>query len=78
MWIHPLLMICAIVVLGGLGSIKGSVIGAIILGFVETGVVFLVPMGSFIKTAVALMIMIIMLMVRPEGLFGISFEEERL
>lgn len=78
MWVHPLLMICAIVVLGGLGSIKGSMLGALILGFVETLVVFLVPMGSFIKTAVALMIMIIMLLIRPEGLFGVIFEEERL
>ena len=78
MWVHPLLMICAIVVLGGLGSIKGSILGALILGFVETLVVFLVPMGSFIKTAVALMIMIIMLLIRPEGLFGVIFEEERL
>jgi branched-chain amino acid transport system permease protein len=78
MWMHPLLMICAIVVLGGLGSIKGSIFGALIIGFVETLVVFLVPMGSFIKTAVALMIMIIMLLIRPEGLFGVSFEEERL
>ena len=78
MWMHPLLMICAIVVLGGLGSIKGSVLGALILGFVETLVVFLVPMGSFVKTAVALMIMIIVLLVRPEGLFGVVFEEERL
>jgi len=78
MWIHPLLMICAIVVLGGLGSIKGSVLGAFILGFAETLVVSLVPMGSFIKTAVALTIMIIVLVVRPEGLFGIAFEEERL
>lgn len=78
MWMHPLLMICAIVVLGGLGSIKGSIVGALILGFVETLVVFLVPMGSFVKTAAALIIMIIMLMVRPEGLFGVVFEEERL
>jgi branched-chain amino acid transport system permease protein len=78
MWMHPLLMICAIVVLGGLGSVMGSVIGAIIMGYVETLVVFLLPMGSFIKTAIALMIMIIMLMVRPEGLFGVTFEEEQL
>lgn len=78
MWIHPLLMVCAIVVLGGLGSIKGSVLGALLLGFAETIVVFLVPMGSFVKTAVALTIMIIVLLIRPEGLFGVAFEEERL
>jgi branched-chain amino acid transport system permease protein len=78
MWMHPLLMICAIVVLGGLGSVVGSVVGALIMGYVETLVVFLVPMGSFVKTAVALLIMIAMLMIRPEGLFGVRFEEERL
>jgi branched-chain amino acid transport system permease protein len=78
MWMHPLLMVCAIVVLGGLGSVAGSVVGALIMGYVETLVVFLVPMGSFVKTAVALMIMIAMLMIRPEGLFGVTFEEERL
>jgi branched-chain amino acid transport system permease protein len=78
MWMHPLLMICAIVVLGGLGSVIGSVIGAIVMGYVETLVVFLLPMGSFVKTAIALIIMILMLMVRPEGLFGVTFEEEQL
>lgn len=78
MWMHPLLMICAIVVLGGLGSVAGSVIGAIVMGYVETLVVFLLPMGSFVKTAIALVIMIFMLMVRPQGLFGITFEEEQL
>ncbi len=78
MWMHPLLMICAIVVLGGLGSILGSIVGALIMGYVETLVVFLLPMGSFIKTAIALLIMIVVLMIRPEGLFGVVFEEEQL
>jgi branched-chain amino acid transport system permease protein len=78
MWVHPLLMICAIVVLGGLGSVIGSVIGAIVMGYVETLVVFLLPMGSFVKTAIALIIMIVMLMARPQGLFGVTFEEEQL
>lgn len=78
MWTNPLVMIMAIVVLGGLGSVKGSFIGAFIIGFVEVTVVFLVPAGAFLKGAIALVVMVTILLVRPEGLFGVVFEEERL
>ena len=78
MWTPPLVMIMAIVVLGGLGSVKGSFIGAFIIGFVEVLVVFLLPAGAFLKGAIALLVMVIVLLVRPEGLFGVAFEEERL
>src|SRR5512139_4168512 len=77
MWMHPLIMMMAVVVLGGLGSLKGSFLGAYILGFAEALVVFLAPMGSFLKGSVALSVMILVLLIRPEGLFGVSFEEER-
>jgi len=78
LWGEPLVIVIAVVVLGGLGSIKGSVIGAFILGFTETLVVFIVPGGGFIKGAIALMIVVFILWFRPEGLFGVVFEEERL
>ena len=77
MWGTPLVMMMAVVVLGGLGSLKGSFIGAYILGFAEALVVFLAPMGAYLKGSVALSIMILVLLIRPEGLFGVSFEEER-
>lgn len=77
MWMHPLIMMMAVVVLGGLGSIKGSFVGAYILGFAEALVVFLIPAGAYLKGSVALSIMILVLLIRPEGLFGIRFEEER-
>ncbi len=77
MWMEPLIMMMAVVVLGGLGSIKGSFTAAYILGFTEALVVFLIPKGAFLKGSVALSIMILVLLLRPEGLFGISFEEER-
>jgi branched-chain amino acid transport system permease protein len=77
MWMHPLIMMMAVVVLGGLGSIKGSFFGAYILAFAESMVVFLIPMGAYLKGSVALSIMILVLLIRPEGLFGIAFEEER-
>jgi branched-chain amino acid transport system permease protein len=77
MWMHPLIMMMAVVVLGGLGSLKGSFTGAYILGFAEALVVFLAPMGAYLKGSVALSVMIVVLLIRPEGLFGVSFEEER-
>jgi len=77
MWLAPLVTMLAIVVLGGLGSLKGSVIGAFIIGYVEAITVFVVPSGSYLKGAVALSIMIVVLLIRPEGLFGVVFEEER-
>lgn len=77
MWMEPLIIMMAVVVLGGLGSIKGSFVAAYILGFTEALVVFMIPKGAFLKGSVALTIMIMVLLLRPEGLFGISFEEER-
>ena len=76
MWLGPLVTMLAIVVLGGLGSVKGSVIGAFIIGFVEAITVFALPAGAFLKGAVALSIMVLVLFVRPEGLYGVAFEEE--
>jgi branched-chain amino acid transport system permease protein len=77
MWLAPLVTVLSIVVLGGLGSIKGSVIGALVIGYVEAITVFTLPQGAFLKGAVSLSIMVVVLLVRPEGLFGVAFEEER-
>jgi branched-chain amino acid transport system permease protein len=78
MWTPPLVVVLAAVVLGGLGSITGSIVGAFILGFVEVAVVNLVPEGTFLRGVASLVAMIVVLLVKPEGLFGIVFEEERL
>jgi len=78
MWLSPFIIILAICVLGGMGSIKGAVIGSLILASVESVVIFLVPEGAYFKDGVALSVMIFMLLLRPEGIFGIVFEEERL
>jgi branched-chain amino acid transport system permease protein len=77
MWLAPLVTMLAIVVLGGLGSLKGSLIGALIIGYVEAITVFALPAGAFLKGAVALSIMVAVLLIRPDGLFGVAFEEER-
>lgn len=78
MWVHPIVMVLAIVVLGGLGSLKGSFIAAYLLAFSEVAVVNWLPNGAFIKSAVALLVMVVVLSKKPEGLFGAFFEEERL
>lgn len=77
-WLSPITMILVIVVLGGLGSIKGSLVGAFIIALVENLVVFLLPRHAYLSTVFALLVMAVMLAVRPGGLFGIVFEEERL
>jgi branched-chain amino acid transport system permease protein len=77
MWMHPLVMVLAIVVLGGLGSIKGSMLGAFILAFAEAIVTVFWPSQAFLAGAVALAIMLAVIVIRPQGLFGVSFEEER-
>ena len=78
MWMHPLIMILGIVIIGGLGSIKGSVVAAFMLGFIEILVTFLLPQAGYLKTVIAMIAMVIVLLVKPEGLFGVVFEEERL
>ena len=77
MWLEPLVTMLAIVVLGGIGSLKGSLIGALIIAYVEAITVFALPAGAYLKGAVALLIMVFVLLARPEGLFGVVFEEER-
>jgi branched-chain amino acid transport system permease protein len=77
MWRAPLLTVLSVVVLGGLGSLKGSLLGALLIGYVEAITVFALPQGAFLKGAVALSIMVVVLLVRPEGLYGVAYEEER-
>lgn len=78
MWMAPLMMVLVIVVLGGLGSMKGSIIGALIVALVEALVFLLLPRHTYLATVLALAVMVVVLVVRPGGLFGTVFEEERL
>lgn len=70
---NPLVLSFAIVVLGGLGSIKGSVIAAYLIGFVETLTVYLI--SPRLTGIAAFLILIIVLLTKPEGLFGREFVE---
>ncbi len=56
------------VVLGGLGSLPGAVVGSLILGLSETFSGFLI--GTQLRQVAAFGIFILILAVRPAGLFG--------
>jgi branched-chain amino acid transport system permease protein len=58
----------AIVVLGGLGSISGTLVAAIIIGVAESIVATF--FGPSWAPAVSFGILLLVLAVRPEGLFG--------
>ena len=66
----PLILSFAIVILGGLGSIKGSIAGAYIIGFAETFTVNFVPGGPKLAGVSSLILLVVFLLVKPEGLFG--------
>jgi branched-chain amino acid transport system permease protein len=64
----PTIKSFAIIILGGLGSIPGAIIGGLVYGVAEQFTV--VTLGSIWRNAVAFSILIIVLVLRPEGLFG--------
>ncbi|MGH8111055.1 MAG: branched-chain amino acid ABC transporter permease [Rhodanobacteraceae bacterium] len=57
-----------IVVLGGLGSVLGSLVGAYILGFLSTITAYLI--SPALSVLPGLFLLVVVLYVRPKGLFG--------
>jgi branched-chain amino acid transport system permease protein len=68
MWHMPMVMSFAIVIIGGLGSIEGTIIGAHIVGYMQTTTTLAI--AESLRGVFALVIMIVMLIFRPKGLFG--------
>ena len=62
-----IIVVFAVVVIGGMGSILGSILTGVGLGLVEGVTKVVYPEASAI---VVFVIMAIVLMVRPSGLFG--------
>ncbi len=62
------LRVFPVVILGGLDSIKGAVVGGAIIGLLEVYVGFYVGQG--LNLVVPYLVLIMVLMVRPYGLFG--------
>lgn len=73
-WVSPFIGGTAVVkafivmVLGGLGSIPGTVLGGLILGFIESFGQQFLP-GTW-AMAIAYILVIVMILVRPRGLMG--------
>jgi len=61
-------------VIGGLGSITGAVIGALLLGIVEVALIGVV--GSGWMPACVFVIMLVFLLVRPRGIAGVIVQEK--
>jgi len=57
-----------IVIMGGVGDVRGVIVAALILGLAETAVATLIDPG--LTLAAAYLIFILVLLFRPEGLFG--------
>ncbi|HAT03575.1 MAG TPA: branched-chain amino acid ABC transporter permease [Candidatus Magasanikbacteria bacterium] len=57
-------------VIGGVTSLPGSIVGAYVLGLVENFGIWWLPSGY--KSAIAFVLLLAFLLVRPQGIFGIN------
>lgn len=66
-----LLLIFAGVILGGIGSAYGAMIGSLVIGVAqEMATHSAIGLPADLKTAVAFLVLILVLLVRPQGIFG--------
>jgi branched-chain amino acid transport system permease protein len=72
MWLLPLTQAFAIVILGGLGSVGGTVLAAFIVGYLDRFVAYQVPEGEVKVGLVTIVVIIATLVIRPFGLLGKS------
>jgi branched-chain amino acid transport system permease protein len=73
MGVIPVIKAYVIVVLGGMGSVPGAILGAVILGEVENLATVLIPdttRAVAYKDAYGLVLLVLVLLLRPQGLFG--------
>ena len=64
----------AVIILGGMGDIRGALIGGLFLGFAE--VMSVAYIGSTMRDAVAFGLLFLVLLVRPQGMFGRVLERK--
>jgi branched-chain amino acid transport system permease protein len=71
---EPLVKGLAGIILGGMGSVPGAVIGALAIGVVEAVSTLYFPTDY--RDSVAFMMIVLVLLVRPQGLFGVRVRGE--
>jgi branched-chain amino acid transport system permease protein len=64
---HILIVVFAVVVIGGMGSIAGAIVTGVLMGVIEGLTKTFYPPAS---SAVIFLVMVVVLLVRPSGLFG--------
>ncbi|MBC7513638.1 MAG: branched-chain amino acid ABC transporter permease [Herminiimonas sp.] len=64
----------AVIILGGMGDIRGALIGGLFLGFAE--VMSVAYISSDVRDAVAFGLLFLILLVRPSGMFGKVLERK--
>jgi branched-chain amino acid transport system permease protein len=71
--LDPMFKGLAAAVLGGLNSLPGAVVGALLLGVAES------LAGAYLslefKSSLAFVLIVAVLLIRPEGLLGKAFQE---
>ncbi len=70
MGIMPGLKAFVAAVLGGIGSVPGAFVGSLLMGVTDVMVVSFLPMGSRLRDLIAFLILIIVFLVKPTGIFG--------
>ena len=68
MWVAPLIIAVAVVIVGGIGSIVGSLVVAHVIGFMET--VTTTVIAAELRGVFTMALIIVVLIVAPKGLFG--------
>jgi branched-chain amino acid transport system permease protein len=68
MWVFPLITAISVVIVGGIGSIMGSLVAAHIVGFLETITTSVI--APELRGVFTLLLIIIILVIVPKGLFG--------
>ena len=64
---HTMILIFIVVIIGGLGSIEGSLLGALLVGLLGNYVAFIFPKLSLASNMI---LMMAILLWRPAGLYG--------
>ena len=68
MWVAPLIIAVAVVIVGGIGSIVGTLIVAHIIGFME--IITTTFIAAELRGVFTMLLIIGVLVIRPQGLFG--------
>lgn len=63
----PMIFSLLAIIIGGLGSLTGAIVGGIILGLLNSVIAYYV---SYLSEFVLFLLVIVILLVRPQGLFG--------